>query len=227
MSEGAVLVFARRPELGRVKTRLQSQIGKQLTLALYRAFLTDTLDSARQSGGAVLLAHTPGPAFAEQKLADLTIEQRGVTFGERFDSAFEDASNQLPTKTPLLLIGADTPHISPHSLREAMSLLGDCDAVIGPNITNGFYLLGFSGHPVPVSQVFSHQGIEETVVLDRVLKEAHLDVRHLSPQFDIDSPQDLRRLARLLDTRQPLAGGWIPKNTRDLLLDRVIVRLTA
>jgi glycosyltransferase A (GT-A) superfamily protein (DUF2064 family) len=227
MIEGAVLVFAKRPELGQVKTRLQNQIGKQLTLALYRAFLTDTLDSARRSGATVILAHTPGPAFPEQDLADLTIEQHGLTFGERFDSAFEEAANQLPSKTSLILIGADTPHISPHSLREAISLLGDRAAVIGPNITNGFYLLGFSGHPVPVSQVFSHPGIEETAILERVLKEAQLKVRHLSPQFDIDLPQDLRRLARLIDAREALAKAWIPKNTRDLLLDRVIVRLRA
>ena len=79
MTVGAVLVFGWRPELGLVKTRLAPWIGKPATLALYRAFLVDTLHAVRQSGATVLLAHTSGPYFPEQDLADIKFEQRAAT----------------------------------------------------------------------------------------------------------------------------------------------------
>ena len=127
-----------------MKTRLDPCIGKPATLALYRAFLADTLHAARQSSATILLAHTSGPHFPEQDLADITFEQRGNSFAERFDAALEDAANQLPNETPLVLIGADTPHLSPRFLRKTFDALKTWEAVIGPNVNGGFYLLGFA-----------------------------------------------------------------------------------
>jgi len=227
LTYGAVLIFARRPELGKVKTRLESRLGKQLTLAVYRAFLADTLEAARQGNATVILAHTPGPRFPEQDLADLVIEQRGITFGERFDSAFEDSANLLRKQTPIVLIGADTPHLSPDSLRDAIDTLGGCGAVIGQNFTNGFYLLGFASYPVPVSEVFSYPSIEETVALQRLLHTAGIVTRYLTLQFDIDTLKDLVRLVHLIGASKGQVGKWIPKNTRDVLVDSGIIQLAA
>jgi glycosyltransferase A (GT-A) superfamily protein (DUF2064 family) len=120
---GGVLVFARRPELGRVKTRLESAIGDHLTLSIYRAFLADTLTAARQTNARVILAHTPGLDFPEQALADETFHQQGYTFGERFDYAIKQAADRLPPETPFVLIGADTPHLSPMFLRKTLETL--------------------------------------------------------------------------------------------------------
>jgi uncharacterized protein len=222
---GAVLVFARRPELGFVKTRLDSCIGKPATLVLYRAFLADTLRAARQSGATVLLAHTSGPHFPEQDLADITFEQRGNSFGERFDSALKDAANQLPKDTPLVLIGADTPHLSPKFLLKTFDVLKIWEAVIGPNLNGGFYLLGFASHPVPVSEVFSHTSIEEPMELLRLLHKARLRTMLLEPQFDVDLPEDLMRLIRLIDSLETSDSDLISKNTRTVLHDTGILSL--
>jgi len=208
-----------------VKTRLDPCIGKPATLALYRAFLADTLHAARQSSATVLLAHTSGPHFPEQDLADITFEQRGNSFAERFDAALEDAANHLPNETPLVLIGADTPHLTPKFLRKTFDALKTWEAVIGPNVNGGFCLLGFASHPVPVSEVFSHPSTEEPIELLRILHKARLRTMSLESQFDVDLPEDLMRLIRLIDSLEASDADLIPKNTRNALHDTGIISL--
>jgi glycosyltransferase A (GT-A) superfamily protein (DUF2064 family) len=223
MTARAILVFARRPELGLVKTRLHPFIGEAATLALYRAFLADTLHAAGQSSTTTLLAHTSGPHFPEQDLADIAFEQRGSSFAERFDAALEDAANQLPNQTPLVLIGADTPYLSPKFLRKTFDVLKTWEAVIGPNVNGGFYLLGFASHPVPVSEVFSRTSTEEPTELLRLLNKARLRTTFLESQFDVDLPQDLMMLIRLIDRLEASDADLVPKNTRNALHDMGIL----
>ena len=167
----------------------------------------------------VILALTPGPSFPEQDLADLIIEQHGNSFGERFDGALRDAADHLPSKTPLILIGADTPHLSPKLLADALVSLESYGAVVGPNINGGFYLLGFSSRPISVSTVFSYSSAEEPRELAHLLQKAHLRTTFLAPQFDIDLPQDLVSLIRLIDSLEASHADWIPKNTQNVLND--------
>jgi glycosyltransferase A (GT-A) superfamily protein (DUF2064 family) len=222
---GAILVFARRPDFGLVKTRLAARIGKQSALCLYRAFLADTLDAASQSGATTVLAHTPGPHFPEQDTAGVSFEQRGNSFAERFDAALEDAANRLPTGTPLIIVGADAPHISPKFLRNAFDPLKEYGAVIGPNVNGGFYLLGFSSRPIKVSEVFSYASIEEITKLVRLLQRSRVRSTFLDSQFDVDTPQDLAKLIMVIDGLEKSGANWIPKNTRDALHDLGIITM--
>jgi glycosyltransferase A (GT-A) superfamily protein (DUF2064 family) len=217
-TRGAILVFGRRPALGDVKTRLEAIIGERLTLEIYRAFLNDTLRAARESGARVLLGHTPGPPFPEQLLADDVFVQHGNTFAKRFDDALLQAAESLPRGTPLVLIGADTPHLSPRFLRQTLETLTDKAAVVGPNVNGGFYLLGFATHPVQVGQVFTHSASEEVDELLRILGKAGLTPRLLESNFDVDLPEDLLNLERLIDELDATSADWVPANTRAVLL---------
>ena len=223
MSKGAILVFARRPELGRVKTRLAAILGDRSALALYRAFLTDTLLAADETGATVLFAYTPGPHFSEQEFADITFEQQGASFGERFDAALNDAANRLPKGTPLILIGADTPHLSPEFLQHTLSVLRDSEAVIGPNFNGGFYLIGFSKGPVPISEAFAHPSAIETVEVARLLRQAGLKPELLEFSFDVDTPLDLLNLTIVLDVLEAVGSRWVPKHTQSILHNDGIV----
>jgi len=225
LKNGAVLVFARRPELGKVKTRLDARIGENSTLRLYRAFLVDTLVAAHLSGAKVILAHTAGPNFPEQSLADITLPQRGHSFGERFDSSLVDAANLLPVRTPLILVGADTPQLSPTFLRKALAKLENYDAVIGPNDNGGFYLLGFSKPPVPVAKVFTHSAEEEPEELSRLIGRTGLRTTFLEPHFDVDLPEDLMRLIQLIGDLERTGADWIPRNTWNLLHSKSLISM--
>lgn len=201
-----ILVFARAPELGRVKTRLEPALGAVRTLALYRAFLADTLEAARATGARVLLAHTRGD-FEERDLADDAFEQRGESFGARFDAALGDAYARHGG--PTVLVGADTPHLGSALLRDALDRLRTVDAVLGPSTEGGFYLLGFRGAPARVAGAFAESN--EAAAVAR-LTAASL----LPPSFDIDVPEDLGNLLLQCETREA-AQEWVPPRTRAFL----------
>jgi len=223
----AVLVFARRPELGAVKTRLAAQLGDEFTLKLYRAFLIDTLTAARQAGGTVLLAHTRGSFFPEQELADVNFEQRGDSFGERFDNALTDAAANLSADAKIVLIGADTPHLSPHSLRNSLDALRDAKAVIGPSFNGGFYLLGFSISPVPVAVAFAQPADREVPEVVRLLCRAGVTPKIQEFWFDVDQPEDLTRLESFIALSECMESEWIPRCTRAALADLMIKPIRA
>jgi len=218
----AVLIFARRPELSAVKTRLATYLGDEFTLKLYRAFLSDTLMAAREAAGTVLLAHTPGPSFPEQKLADVNFEQRGLTFGERFDNALSYAARNLPTDTRIVLVGADTPHLPPHSVRQALEALDDAKAVIGPSFNGGFYLLGFSISPISVAEAFEEPADREVPEVVRLLRKADVMPKLLEYWFDIDEPEDLFRLKSFITLAERTESAWIPAHTQTVLAEMLI-----
>lgn len=197
-----VLVFARAPELGAVKTRLEPALGRERTLALYRAFLADTLASARQAGARVVLAHTQG-APEERAFADDAFAQQGASFGARFDHALAHA--RARTRGPLVLVGADTPHLGPDALRAALATLRGRDAILGPSTEGGFYLLGFRGDPVPVAACFDAPN--EAAAVTRTTGAALIQA-----SYDIDVPEDLVNLVLDCETREA-SGAWVPAHT--------------
>ncbi len=208
-------MFARAPERGKVKTRLARAHPEAKVLDLYRAFLGDTLEAARAAGARVVLAHTAAPLFDEMRLADDCVVQSGLTFGERFDGAL-DAAARLVGPGPLLVVGADMPHLSPAELRGAIDDLTTVDAVVGPAPRGGFYLLGFRETPRPVAEVFQHP--DQVDALGRLLRTAGLTVRNLPERFDIDEPEDIVRLTTSLTSNQG-SDGWRPLRTARALLD--------
>jgi len=137
-----VLVIAKEPVPGRVKTRLTPPFTPADAAALATASLADTLAavSATPVAQAVLaLDGAPGdwlpPGFR-------VIPQRGGGLDERLAAAFADAHTTLPA--PMVLVGMDTPQITPGLLADAAVALasGEADAVFGPAADGGFWLLG-------------------------------------------------------------------------------------
>lgn len=208
---GGVVVFARRPELGRVKTRLAGALGDAAALALHRAFLLDTLEAARLAGARVFLAHTPGPAPAEAERADDSFAQRGEGFGERVDAALAEARGRLGSG-PLLVVAMDTPHVAPERLRAALDRLREVPALLGPSPGGGFWLLGFAGEPVPLAATFAERN--ECAAVARRLSEAGRAPELFDFTFDVDVEGDLVELLCLLESRVAAGTGWLPAHTR-------------
>lgn len=143
-----LLVFARLPEPGRVKTRLARDIGDERALKLYEAMLRDTL---RSIGGAsetleieVLWAPTPTAngdalrrAFGERPLA----MQTGETLGDRLSMAFSERFFFHRTDK-IIAIGVDDPALDRQLLDHAFGLLESCEWVLGPATDGGYYLIG-------------------------------------------------------------------------------------
>lgn len=140
-----LLVIAKEPVPGRVKTRLTPPYTPAQAASIAEAALADTLDavaSARARRRVLVLDGKPGrtPSGIE------VIPQRGDGLDERLANAFTDAAEAGPgagaRPGPAILVGMDTPQVTPALLDEASRQLATCDAVFGPADDGGFWLLG-------------------------------------------------------------------------------------
>jgi len=194
-----LLIFARVPELGRVKTRLAADVGDERALAMYEAMLRDTLQSigpsTEETEIEVMWVPTPiangdtlRRAFGDRALA----MQTGETLTERISMAFSERFFFQRT-LKIVAIGVDDPTLSRALIDDAFLLLESCEWVVGPAVDGGYYLIGCRGATFDVD-VFT--GIDWGT--DRVLAQT-LDriaalgatVALLPERRDIDVAEDL------------------------------------
>ncbi|CNG75946.1 glycosyltransferase [Mycobacterium tuberculosis] len=188
-----LVVIAKEPVPGRVKTRLTTAYTPAEAAALAEASLRDTLTAAAAApaGRRVLaLDGAPGPWLPG---GFTVIAQRGAGLDERLAAALDDAW----TGRPLVLIGMDTPQITPALLARAARRLERCEAVVGPAADGGFWLLGLRRpdprllRGVPMSRPYTG------VVLLARLRAARLRTGFLPRLTDVDTPADARAVAAL------------------------------
>jgi rSAM/selenodomain-associated transferase 1 len=141
----AIVVFARYPEQGKVKTRLGSEIGHDLAVKLYRIFIRLTLLTAKKLPATqAYLAITPGTkrdAFAREFCLSgwHVFTQRGEDLGARMKHAFDYVFKSGVEKA--VIIGSDSPTLPADHLQSAMQSLQDVDLVLGPAQDGGYYLI--------------------------------------------------------------------------------------
>ncbi len=150
----AVVVFAREPVPGRVKTRLAAAIGEAVAARVYAVVLEHTLAVAAGAGfdPVASFAEAPSPRWAGE-LALRWEVQRGDDLGERmhdaFDRRFEEAFDRV------VIVGSDCPLLRREHLTGAADALEDAPVVLGPSADGGYWLVGqrrpgvdlFSGVP--------------------------------------------------------------------------------
>ena len=185
-----LLVLAKQPVAGRVKTRLCPPLTPDQAAQVAQAALEDTLDAVRATPAArrvlVLDGSYDAPGFEVQP-------QRGGPMPERLAAAFEDCDPRLPA----LLVGMDTPQLAPALLQEAVLQLGQHEAVLGLAPDGGWWALGLQRpdgsllREVPTSR-------DDTGALQlAALREAGLEP-HLLPELrDVDTADDARAVAAL------------------------------
>lgn len=199
-----LLVFARVPELGRVKTRLAASIGDERALAVYEAMLGDILgsagDSTEERHVEILWAPTPDVDSALLRRAfggHSVAMQTGDTLGDRLSMAFSERFFFHRTEK-IVAIGVDDPLLPHEILEDAFALLDSCDWVIGPATDGGYYLIGCRAAAFD-NDVFDGiaWGTESVLrtTIDKIRNwERTLAV--LPVRSDIDVVDDLRSFAR-------------------------------
>lgn len=197
-----ILVFAKAPTPGRVKTRLVPALGEAAAAALQRRLIERTLATAVAAGlGEVELWCAPATnddffsACAKQHGIELRAQGEG-DLGARMARALDCA---LAERSPTLLIGSDCPALTPQYLREAALALGEGnDAVIGPAEDGGYVLIGLARSPAaPLFEDIAWGSA--TVLRETRARLARLGWRwrELATLWDLDRPEDLLRLAQL------------------------------
>jgi rSAM/selenodomain-associated transferase 1 len=189
-----VIVIAKSPEPGRVKTRLCPPCTHEEAAAIAAAALLDTLEQVDGLAGAEPVLALDGPVGPWVPPDVRILAQRGGGLDERIAAAFEDAGG------PALLIGMDTPQLRTPHLAQARERLesGDVDAVLGPAIDGGWWGVGlrtpdpwvFLGVPMSSPHTLESQRAR--------LRSRRLRFDELGPMRDVDTAVDAAIVARSL-----------------------------
>lgn len=209
----AVVVMAKEPIAGTVKTRLAGVLSGEQSAELYTAFLLDKIEQVKSVAGVTAYLAYSGARSAFADLMDIElIEQRGNDLGERLANVATD----LASHHGVLLVDSDTPNLPTSALAEAVAALGTTDVVIGPAWDGGYYLVGMRR---PSPDLFAGVSWSTGRVVAQTLRNTRKmssTVHFLPSWYDVDTPADLSRLARDLANSSSAAPGY-PRRTAAFL----------
>ena len=187
----ALLVIAKAPVPGRVKTRLTPPCTPEQAARIAAAAIADTLAAVaaveREARRIVVLDGEPGPWIPD---GFDVIAQRGDGLAERLAAAFADAGG------PAFLVGMDTPQVTPELLASGLDAVRSGDAAFGAALDGGYWGIGLRE---PDARVFEDVPMSEdnTGAVQRArLAILGLQTAVLPPLRDIDTIDDARAVAR-------------------------------
>ncbi|MGY5850768.1 TIGR04282 family arsenosugar biosynthesis glycosyltransferase [Salegentibacter sp. F14] len=195
-SEELLIIFAKNPLKGRVKTRLAQEVGNNAALAIYNFLLHHTYEATKNLKVDKVIYYSE--AFPEQEIFDSENFrkelQRGQDLGEKMENAFCDAFEN--TYQRVIIIGTDLLEISQKDIKDAFDHLKKEDVVIGPAKDGGYYLLGMKSLN---SKVFRNKAWSTDSVLKNTLQDFKKDkVKILKSCNDIDVLSDIPRDSELI-----------------------------
>ena len=209
-----LVIMAKAPRPGRVKTRLTESLPPPAVIALYRCLLEDTLELAKSLKDAEVVAVCPAQdqeelaAMIGQRVPVVAQQEEGLAAGLTFVFRhFTAAGNQR-----VIAFNSDSPHLAPAVLESAFEILARHDVVVGPTNDGGYYLVGAkAAHPT----LFESDGLGTKSALERLLvrtKELKLSTGFSERFYDIDVADDLAQLARelqLAPAKAPRTARWL------------------
>lgn len=230
LQSSMLLLFTKPARPGRVKTRLVDDGDGPLTAEqaarLHAAFVADLVERLRPEpfrlcmawdlGGNEGLQEAPPSSIADLDLKGLpTLRQRGSNLGARLCHAFVDVSDQAEY---LVALGSDHPTMRAELLNRAFELLsGGAPVVLGPADDGGYYLIGVRADTVD-RRLFEDISWSTSSVFDTTVercRELGYRPAFLPRGYDVDRPDDLRRLAAELEIEPTLCprtyrllAGW-------------------
>jgi rSAM/selenodomain-associated transferase 1 len=216
-NEGRTLVvMAKAPRPGMVKTRLAQSLSVEAVAELYRCLLGDTLALARSLKLGDVEVAIMCPDSDVDELARLTgnemsvVAQKGEGLAAGLTSVFAHFADGHQRR--VIAFNSDSPHLPRSVLEDAFEALAAHDVVVGPTHDGGYYLVGAkASHPM----LFAGDGMGTSSALERLLAGARaleLSVGFADPFYDIDVADDLTRLAeelRLAPARAPRTAAWL------------------
>jgi rSAM/selenodomain-associated transferase 1 len=216
-------VFARAPELGRVKTRLCPPFTADEAVRFHRALVEDTLERmgklTRPALSRVLLLTRPLLQATDLDIPrEWTIGiQSSGDLGAKLSSFFYGAFRRGAERA--VVVGADSPTLPLEVLDEAFEALASADVTLGPAADGGYYLLGarlflpdlFRGIAWGTEDVLPHT----RDILDGLGRS----YRMLLPWYDVDRPSDLEKLREEIGFLKRAHPELVPRRTAAALPD--------
>jgi uncharacterized protein len=213
-SDRVLVIMAKAPRPGEVKTRLASSLSPAAVTAFYCCLLEDTLALAHSLGDvevAIMCPKTDVNDLAQLASSKASVvAQKGEGLAAGLSSVFAHFAEDHQRRT--IAFNSDSPHLPRSVLEDAFETLAAHDVVVGPTHDGGYYLVGAkASHPA----LFAGDGLGTDSALERLLSRTRalkLSVGFADPFYDIDVADDLTRLAaelRLAPARAPRTAGWL------------------
>jgi hypothetical protein len=210
---GALVVFAKLPVPGQVKTRMVPPLTARQAADLYSELLGDVLAASAQMARSLglvpsLAVHPPSavPEFSDRIAEGFQVfPQLGKNLGERMEAAVVEVAARGMDR--ILLRGSDSPILDGSKVRAALLALDDYDLVVSPDLDGGYNLIGLRE---PAPGLFDHPMSTATVLEDTLANASARGLRaHLQDAtFDLDTAEDLRLLA---DARAGASSAAVAK----------------
>jgi rSAM/selenodomain-associated transferase 1 len=213
-SDRVLVIMAKAPRPGAVKTRLASRLSPEALIAFYRCLLDDTLALARSLSDvevAIMCPDSDASELAQLAGNDVRVAaQQGEGLAAGLTSVFAHFVDGHQRR--VIAFNSDSPHLPRSVLEAAFETLAAHDVVVGPTHDGGYYLVGAkASHPT----LFANDGMGTSSALERLLARARdleLSVGYADSFYDIDVADDLTRLAeelRLAPARAPRTAAWL------------------
>ncbi len=201
----AIIIMAKVPEAGKVKTRLQPFLTPGQSADISIAFLQDAENKAKTIEKNLIVAVSP---FEKRnKLNEILqhqpvlIEQTGENLGEKmlnaFKFAFEDRSDAV------VMFGTDSPTFPADFIEQAFEFLElETDVVLGKTEDGGFYLIGLR---ILDARIFENVAWSSTETFEKVrqnIMDINLHLREVPVWYDVDEKEDLERLRKELSNNK-------------------------
>lgn len=209
-----LVIMAKAPRPGAVKTRLAKSLPLQAVTELYQCLLNDTIALAQTLDQVEIAVMCPASDVEDLSRAVAksvrVIPQTGSGLAAALDSVF---TRFAATGRPgVIAFNSDSPHLPASVLKSAFDILEVCDLVVGPTHDGGYYLVGgTASHP----GLFTSDGMGTATALEALLENAsnlQLSVRVIDPFYDIDVAADLSQLADELQRipgKAPRTAKWL------------------
>jgi rSAM/selenodomain-associated transferase 1 len=214
LTNRTLVIMAKAPRVGSVKTRLTVNLSPQQATELYVCLLNDTIALAQAFNQVEIAIMCP-----ESDVEDLSrsveemvpvVPQTGPGLARGLTSVFAHFTKVGHQR--VIAFNSDSPHLPPSVLENAFAVLEGCDLVVGPTHDGGYYLVGAkASHPA----LFEDDGMSTTNALEALMARARklqLSTGFTDRFYDIDVTSDLNRLTaelQLAPARAPRTAAWL------------------
>ncbi len=193
----SLIIFAKSPIPGKVKTRLTPYITPAEAAELYKAFITDIVcNTHKLKCERVTIAYTPSNAEATfHSMCGQSVDylpQKGYNLGERMKNAFRHSFDKGSKRA--VIIGTDSPTLPSSYIRDAFDALKEVPITIGPTFDGGYYLIGLSEQN---DTIFDDIDWSTSKVFGQTLariQAMNKQLYVLPPWYDVDTPDNLEFL---------------------------------
>jgi len=217
--KSALVVFAREPKEGKVKTRFLRELSPQTVTRIYEAFIRDVLKVARQANCDQRFLYYAGagssiPFLRRFEKKFLLKRQVGEDLGVRMHRAFSYCQRRRFDKT--VIIGTDCLTLTAHDIETALRKLSRYDCVLGPSKDGGYYLIGLKDAD---KRIFENIKWGTSSVLKATLKriqKLNKKTYLLREREDMDTAEQLRKFPK--NVKAAKTSPYTQKALRNLSL---------